>query len=230
MAPVTKSAFSKFIIGQPSSVLDSTWQEALHSGSLKDSCNLLPFKGKARLPTREQTLLLYFAFREVKEFKLKGKAEIAEMTASEVVKYWSMAPIQTVSMRTIQSRILKLLDEHDALLRNKSRSSSTEENKRETFKESIQKLFDIASPVAEKVIEQNRFLAKKDSMGNLITKDRDDDLSFLQDQRGPRIGWMREKDKVYEKRVGDKDARKEKEDKGENERQLKLVEANKNGC
>ena len=145
MAPVTKSAFSKFLIGQPSSVLDSTWQEALHSGSLKDSCNLLPFRGKARLPTREQTLLLYFAFREVKEFKLKGKAEIAEMTASEVVKYWSMAPIQTVSMRTIQSRILKLLDEHDALLRNKSRSSSTEENKRETFKESIQKLFDIAS-------------------------------------------------------------------------------------
>ena len=64
-------------------------------------------------------------------------------------------------------------------------------------------------------------------MGNLITKDRDDDLSFLQDQRGPRIGWMREKDKVYEKRVGDKDARKEIEDKGENERQLKLIEANK---
>ena len=220
MAPVTKSVFSKFLIGEPSSVLDPTWLEALHTGKLKESSKLLPYLGKARLPTKEQTLLLYFAFREVKELKLKSKDDIAEMTACEVIKYWSMAPIQTISMRSIKARILRLLDEHDALLRNKSRSSSTENKKREAFKESIKKLFDIASPNAEKVIANDRLLAKKDSMGNLVVKDRDDDLQFLEDQRGPRIGWMSDKDKSCEKRVGDRVARKEKEEKGEKERQL----------
>ena len=168
MAPATKSASSKFLIGQPSSVLDSTWQEVLTSGNLKLSPFLLPFSGKARLPTREQTLLLYFAFREVKELKLTSKTEIAEMAANEVVKYWDMAPIQTVSRSspTIRTRILKLVDEHDGLKKNKSRTTATEEKKREEFKASLKDLFDIASPDAEKMIEQNRFLVKKDSLGN----------------------------------------------------------------
>ena len=161
MAPVTKSVYSKFLIGEPSSVLDPTWLEALHTGKLKESSKLLPYLGKARLPTKEQTLLLYFAFREVKELKLKSKDDIAEMTACEVIKYWSMAPIQTISMRSIKARILRLLDEHDALLRNKSRSASTENKKREAFNESIKKLFDTASPMQKKSLQMIDFLQRR---------------------------------------------------------------------
>ena len=106
MAPVTKSAVSKFLIGDPSSVLNETWLQALHTGKLKESSHLLPYLGKARLPTKEQTILLYFAFREVKELKLKTKDDIAEMTACEVIKYWYMAPIQTIELRSIKIRIL----------------------------------------------------------------------------------------------------------------------------
>ena len=178
MAPNTKSASSKFLIGQPSSVLDRAWMDALTSGSLKTSPLLLPFAGKARLPTKEQTFLLYFAFREVKDLKMVSKAGVAELTAYEVVKYWVRAPIKTVSMPTVKTRIIKLLEEHDSLLRNKSRQSVSEVKKRENFKISIKYLFDIACPEAEKIIQQDRFLVKKDSMGNVITKDRDDDLEF----------------------------------------------------
>jgi succinyl-CoA synthetase alpha subunit len=58
--------------------------------------------------------------------------------------------------------------------------------------------------LAEKEIENDRFLAKKNTKGELIKKDREDDLKFLEDQRKPRIGWMAGQDKVYAKRMENK--------------------------
>ena len=79
MEPTTKSETEKFLIGQPTSVLDKTWHQALASDTLELSPFLLPFLGLARLPTRGQTLLLYYAIREVKEWDRKSKVDIAEM-------------------------------------------------------------------------------------------------------------------------------------------------------
>ena len=93
MAPATKSATANFLIGQLGSTLESSRHDDLTNGTLALNHHLLPFIGKARLPTREQILLLYFAFREIKEHKLKFKQEVAEMGALQVVKYWDMAPI-----------------------------------------------------------------------------------------------------------------------------------------
>ena len=56
-----------------------------------------------------------------------SKAGVAELTAYEVVKYWVRAPIKTVSMPTVKTRIIKLLEEHDSLLRNMSRQSVTDQ-------------------------------------------------------------------------------------------------------
>ena len=83
-AAVVAAATAKFLVGQPSSVLESSWHDALTSGTLALSPSLLPFNGKPRLPTRQQTLLLYFAYREVKEFKLRSRSEIAEMVANQI--------------------------------------------------------------------------------------------------------------------------------------------------
>ena len=79
MEPTTKSETEKFLIGQPTLVLDKTWHQALASDTLELSPFLLPFLGLARLPTRGQTLLLYYAIREVKEWDRKSKVDIAEM-------------------------------------------------------------------------------------------------------------------------------------------------------
>ena len=227
MAPVTKSATAKFLIGQPGSTLESSLHDALTNGTLALNHHLLPFIGKARLPTREQILLLYFAFREIKEHKLKSKQEVAEMVALQVVKYWDMAPIKTVKNPTIETRIVRLVDEHDARRKNQSRKTATEVKMRDDFKESLKRLFDIASVDAEKEIEKNRFLVKKNKNGEVITKDREEDLSFLEDQRGPRIGWMAGRDEVYWQRTSDKGERKKTELENEEERQKAAQEAKK---
>ena len=230
MAPTTKSATvqgCKFLVGQPSTVLDSSWQKALTNGTLAQSSFLLPFSGKARLPNREQTLLLYFAYRDIKELKLSSKTDIAEMVAKQIVKYWHIAPIQTVSLPTIRTRILRLVDEHAVRRKHVSTKTATEEKKREEFMVSLRKLFDIANPNAEKEIQKDRFLVKKNSKGEIITKDREDDLNFLEDQRGPRIGWMAGRDKIYKQRTQDKEDRDLKEIEGEEGRKKSSEEASK---
>ena len=52
---------------------------------------------------------------------------------------------------------------------------------------------------------------KTDKEGKLDTRDREDDLEFLKDQRGPRIGWMSGRDTLYETSVGNKVSRENKE-------------------
>lgn len=227
MAPTTKSATAKFLIGQPSSVLESSWHDALKSGTLALNQHLLPFSGKARLPTKEQILLLYFAFREIKEHKLKSKPDIAEMVGHQIVKYWEMAPIKTVGFPTIKKRILMVVNEHDARRRNQSINTTTEVKKREDFLECLKKLFDIASVDAEKAIENNRFLVKKDKNGGVNTMDREDDLNFLEDQRGARVGWMTGRDEVYWQRTNKKEVRKKTELENEEERKKAAKEARK---
>ena len=219
-AAVVAAATAKFLVGQPSSVLESSWHDALTSGTLALSPSLLPFNGKPRLPTRQQTLLLYFAYREVKEFKLRSRSEIAEMVANQIVKYWNIAPIQTVSIPTITTRMLKLVDEHHGIRKLQSRKNATEEKKRDEFKVSLKKLFDVASADAEDEIGKNRFLVKKDSKGKIITKDRED-------QRGPRIEWLAGIDKVYGQRSKNKKDRNLKEKEVEEERKKSAEEARK---
>ena len=67
------------------------------------------------------------------------------MVANEVVKYWDMAPIQTV-LKPGRSRVIQLVDEHDTLRRNRSRKTATEKG---NFPSLPKDLFHIASEKAE---------------------------------------------------------------------------------
>ena len=133
--------------------------------------------------------MLYFAYREVKEYANKPQMFVADLVCQQVIRYWKMAPIRTVSLPTVTKRILKLIKEHDNRSKSKNKDKcSMEALKHEEYKNKLVILFDIASPDAEKVIAQDRFLVKKDKNGELVRKDREDDLRFLEDQRGPRVG------------------------------------------
>ena len=232
MPPKTKAATAKFLIGQPSSVLATAWQEALTAGNMT-LCNspLLPFKGKARLPTKEETLLLYFAIREVDKFKNSPEQTVIDMVAEQIVKYWKMAPVQTVAMTTIRSRIVCLLRKYRTRLKCRKSHEQTktgkEEKNRKEYTESLAKLFDIAALDAEKQIEKNRFLVKKTPEGKVDMSDREDDLHFLLDQRGPRIGWMSGMDEVYWERSKGSETRKRKQLEGEKENREMREEAAK---
>ena len=65
---------------------------------------------------------------------------------------------------------------------------------------SLDLLFDIASPEAEKILQVNRLLGSKET---------EEDLMFLEDQRGPRVGSMSGRDKVYDHAVQRKRIREE---------------------
>ena len=60
---------------------------------------------------------------------------------------------------------------------------------RDQFLNGLYSLFDVAHPDLEIILSQNRLL------GNLGVKEQD--LKFLQDQRGPRLGFMGEEDVQY---------------------------------
>ena len=53
--------------------------------------------------------MLYFAFREVPELAKKNQALVANLVYQQVVWYWQIAPIQTVSIPTVNKKILKLI-------------------------------------------------------------------------------------------------------------------------
>ena len=67
----------------------------------------------------------------------------------------------------------------------------------------IGKLFDISSPEAEKEMMKNRLLG---------IKGKEEDLKFLEDQRGPRAGSIGVRDQVFDKAVQKKKEREKKID------------------
>jgi hypothetical protein len=51
----------------------------------------------------------------------------------------------------------------------------------------------------------------------MVKKDREDDLSFLEDQRGARVGWMSGRDHVFGKRIEKQAQKRDKADYSEEE-------------
>ena len=111
------------------------------------------------------------------------------MVSRLVVNYWVMANIPTVELRTITSRVVKLVEKYNTLVKLKAKQNPAEVKKREDFVSNLANLFDIASSEAEKEMLKNRLL------GN---KDKEEDLKFLEDQRGPRVGSMGSRDICFD--------------------------------
>ena len=172
----------------------------------------MPFKGPIKLPTRGEVLCLYFSFREVPELVKSTQAFVADLVTQQVVRYWQMAPIQTMGLSWVKKKILKLVKEYEARRKSKNKEKcSIEAFKVKEFQNSLKLLFDIASPQAEDNITKDRLLVKKNDKGERVMKNRDDDLKFLEDQRGPRKGSMQGLYKVYVQKAAEKENRKKKE-------------------
>ena len=78
------------------------------------------------------------------------------------------------------------------LLKNIKRESTTEVTKRTNFQESLEKLFDIASQEAEKVLRKNQVLGMRKAQ---------EDLMFLESQRTDRIAKMANHDAIFDKQM-----------------------------
>ena len=93
--------------------------------------------------------------------------------------------------------VLSLFKEHEDVRKSFNMAVGQEE-KRQRYVHSLDNLFDIASPKAVEMLQKNRLL------GN---KEKDEDLCFLEDQRKQRLGYMSNRDKLYDKSVERKNSR-----------------------
>ena len=159
----------------------------------------LPFTGKIKLPTQMEVLKLVLFLRDEAGRKNQGvKAQDLYISVAEVVqKYWDRAGFKTKSR--IEREVQKVHEEYQKLKKDVSRTTPGCVKAREMFLmfqnsqgEKKEKLFDVGKKDLEKTLEQDRIL------GNLgVTED---DINFLQDQRGERKAFMAEEDLEYRKK------------------------------
>ena len=115
-----------------------------------------------------------------------------------VREYWNKSGIPRISDCAIINKALSLYNEWHGLNKNKMKTSSVDMEKRKKFEEKLDKLFDIASPDAIKILESDR-LRSLDA--------RQADIDFYLDQKGARIGFIGGLDKVHRKAVESKKKR-----------------------
>ena len=116
-----------------------------------------------------------------------------------------MAGFQTIKMCIVVVKIERAVTQYESLQKSKSSTSLKEIDKRAKFSSSIVKLFDIATPNLEDLLNESRLLGNDDSCSRYKKDEgytrKTEDLSFLRDQRGERRMIMGTRDATYEERV-----------------------------
>ena len=98
--------------------------------------------------------------------------DLSKQVSTFVAKYWRMAGFKTLVFFRIVGNVQKVIEAYQKILKNISRTSPTELEKREKYVEDIKKLFDIATPGLEDILKQDKFL------------DKDDDCTLYKEEEG----------------------------------------------
>lgn len=128
----------------------------------------------AKLPSKREVIKVLFSFHDDKKMTLKHSVK---ETVNLVLPIWERARIPTTTEIHVRERLARLHKEWQALKKNKNRFSSTENNKRSIFSESLDDLFDIAHQDAMNLIkikEDRSFLAaqrEKGRRGSMVGAD-----------------------------------------------------------
>jgi hypothetical protein len=100
----TWSFTSKWILGQPDSVVTNDWAAALESNTLASlDTTVLAFRGKANLPNIGMVLKLFLF---IKNRTKMTSSEAAENVINETEKLWRMANFKTQVHWYIKKRLL----------------------------------------------------------------------------------------------------------------------------
>ncbi|KAG7159286.1 hypothetical protein Hamer_G029936 [Homarus americanus] len=154
----TRSATEIYLVGQPAS-------------SIRGS----------KLPTMRQ--VLKFFFHTVNESG--DRQETFKETVSNVLTFWNLARIKTISERGCREKLTRLWEHWRSLQKSRDRAAK---DKVENFKSQLDLLWDIGAPDAVEDIEKNRLLTPAD---------KQQDIAFYQDQRGERKAIMSGNDKIF---------------------------------
>ena len=165
------------LLGQASSLLDIEWvKKMLGDAEEQQDTDMLPLMDRKNLPNKESVLVLFQFFRNMD--KTSSSLYIANKVVVEISKYWAHSNIPTIADWRFKKNILDLNSKYQKILKHLKRDNKTEDDKRAQFQTDLKKLFDIASPEAEKVLRKDKLLGKKKAV---------EDLMFLDSQRTDRI-------------------------------------------
>ena len=87
-----------------------------------------------------------------------------DFVVSEVCKYWELSNIPTMCLWRIKENVLNFFQSYKGLTKNINRDTEKEKNKRQNFKNNLEKLFDIAAQNAEEVLTKDRLKMLKGKM------------------------------------------------------------------
>ena len=195
---MSRAKHQHWLLGMSTSVL----KEGFVVASGKEDFNIknwFPFAGKPKLPTKMEVIKLWYFLRvEVGKKNQWVKSGVINSVVAQVVeKYWAHAGNCWRTKNNLYKEVDKLVQQYQKLLKSRGRTDPKKYPKeveaRDQFLNSLYGLFDVAHPDLENILSQNRLL------GNLGV--REQDLKFLQDQRGPRLGFMGGEDVQYGQKV-----------------------------
>ena len=184
MSKNTKQKYVHWLLGSSTSVLDSNFVNAFKNDEFFNLYDWLPFStpSKPKLPTKIDVLKLVLFFRDEcgRKNSWVPKGDIWRSAASSVLKYWSMSGFQTVT--NVPRKVQNLFSEYDKLRKDQKLTGDKFVKRRDDFMEEGYKLFDIATPDLEVLLEKDRILGNVGGCSQ--------DIAFYRDQKGPRLGHM----------------------------------------
>ena len=134
-------------------------------------------------------LFHFFRNSDKKGTLLSKNTDIAAKVLEEIKKFWAHSNIPIQHDWWVKKSILALNSKYLGILKHLKRETPSEVSKRSNFQSGLQKLFDIASPDAERELQKDRLLGKTKAL---------EDLKFLESQRTDRVAKMAGHDKKYD--------------------------------
>lgn len=138
----------------------------------------------SKLPTLRQVMKV--VLHQKSTFPRKTNRDHFASVIEQVSKFWRKAGIETIQKWNLILRLEKVHKEWKTLKKYKN------PEKEKCFTEILNKLWDIGSPKAIEIINNNRLLS---------SEDKERDIAFYMDQRNEREATMSGKDKNFQKRL-----------------------------
>ena len=120
-------------IGNIESVLRPEFIEDVTKAGKTD---VLPFRGKLNLPSREQVIKLVLFTKQLPGNYHKSKTVIAQLVCDQILIYWNMANFATLTKQNVCNKIIKEWNEYQNINKNK-RETERELNVKRTYKDNL---------------------------------------------------------------------------------------------
>ena len=166
-----KSDFSVWLIGncQPEIVGQEDAVGAQHPKMILSHYN-------NQLPTNSQALK-HLLYKKKTDMKGQPLSAVAQQVVLQIINIWDMAKIPSMTVQNAKKKLEKLFNKWIWLQKSEKKQGDKDIQNRKEFSDNLGILFDIACPAWENKITTDRIKSNEE---------REEDLRFLLDQRGPR--------------------------------------------